>query len=75
MRAHLIAALMSVGLGFVVRMEADNWSSWTVKREGIPYELKDPDRQRAFEQLSYCLMYGGTTVVVLSAFLDRKSIG
>ncbi len=37
----------------------ENWSSWTVMRDGVPYGQSDPARERAFEQLSYYLMYGG----------------
>jgi hypothetical protein len=47
-------------------MEAENWSSWTELRDGVRFGMNDTARQKAFEQLSYCLMYGGTLILVLT---------
>lgn len=71
MRARLITSGIAIALGFVIRMEAENWSSWTVVRDGVPYGMNDGAQQKAFEQLSYCLMYGGTAFLVLTAALPR----
>lgn len=67
MRAYIIASVVAIVVGFIVRMEAEKWASWTEYSNGVPYGFNDAARQNAFEQLSACMMYGGTTVLVLAA--------
>lgn len=40
-------------------------------RNGVPYGQSDLAREKALEQLSYCLMYGGTAVLVGVLVLPR----
>lgn len=77
MRLCLIASVIAIVVGFVVRMEADDWSTRYEVVEGGTYGMTDAAKRTAFEQLSYCLMYGGTVVAVFCVMvpLVRGRVG